>query len=103
MKCILKRNSTLHSKLFITGPQLLRVKSDIPSTTEPHMSLKLTPAAVETLRAAYGEINSVDPANAAYTGLSKLLDSLSQDDLKLLRDANIKWISSMAEDRMNYR
>jgi hypothetical protein len=76
MKCILKRNSTLHSKLFITGPQLLRVKSDIPSTTEPHMSLKLTPAAVETLRASYREIKSVDPTNAAYTGLSKLLDSL---------------------------
>ena len=67
------------------------------------MSLKLTPAAVGTLRAAYGEINSVDPTNAAYTSLSKLLDSLSQDDLKLLRDADIRWISSMAEDRLNYR
>jgi hypothetical protein len=76
----------------------------IPSTNgAEHMSPKLTPAAVGTLRAAYGEINSVDPTNAANTGLSKLLDSLSQDDLKLLRDADIRWISSMAEDRLNYR
>ena len=67
------------------------------------MSLKLTAAAVGTLRAAYGEINSVGPTSAAHTGLSKLLDSLSQDDLKLLRDADIRWISSMAEDRLNYR
>ena len=66
------------------------------------MSLKLTPSAAETLRAAYGEINGVDPTNSAYTGLANLLDSLSQDDLKLLRDANIKWISGLAEERVNH-
>ena len=79
------------------------VASKLDNNKAEHMSLKLTPAAVDTLRAAYSEINLVDPASTAYTGLSKLLDSLSQDDLKLLRDADIRWISSMAEDRLNYR
>jgi len=76
------------------------VASKLDNNKAEHMSLKLTPAAVDTLRAAYSEINLVDPANTAYTGLCKLLDSLSQDDLKVLRDANIKWISSLADERV---
>jgi len=66
------------------------------------MSLKLTSDMVEHLRVAYGAVDRVDPTSAAYTGLCKLLDTLSQDDLKTLRDANIKWISSLARNRVNY-
>jgi hypothetical protein len=66
------------------------------------MSLKLTPDMVQHLRVAYGAVDRVDPTSAAYTGLCKLLDTLSQDDLKTLRDANIRWISSLARNRMNY-
>jgi hypothetical protein len=95
---ILKHSSTLHPKLLITSPCLLRVNS---TTTKPSTCPSSSPpAAVDTLRAAYSEINLVDPASTAYTGLCKLLDSLSQDDLKVLRDANIKWITSLADERV---
>jgi hypothetical protein len=67
------------------------------------MALNLTPEMVAGLRVTYGAVTSVDPTNGAYTRLSKLLDSLGQDDLKLLADADIRWVSSMAEDRLNYR
>jgi hypothetical protein len=64
------------------------------------MSLKLTPMMVENLRAAYGAVDRVDTTGAHYRNLVKLLDSLSQTDLRILRDARIKWISSLASQRV---
>ena len=67
------------------------------------MSIKLTAAMLETLRAAYAAIDRVDPESPAYEGVCKLLDTFSQEDLKLFRDANIKWLSSLAGERVNHR
>ena len=64
------------------------------------MALNLTPEMVAGLRAAYGAVTSVDPSSGAYYGLVELLDNLSQDDLRILRDANIRWISSLADERV---
>jgi hypothetical protein len=64
------------------------------------MSLKLTPTMVNELRTAYGAINCVDPASGAYFAVCEILDSLSQEDLETLRDADIKWVSSLADERV---
>jgi hypothetical protein len=65
-----------------------------------HMSLKLTRAMVDTLRDAYAVVDRVDPTTPAYRGVCRLLDQMSQDDLKMLRDANIRWLSSLADERV---
>jgi hypothetical protein len=65
------------------------------------MPLKLTPEMVDTLRTAYAAVDRVDPSSGAYFGLIELLDNLPQEDLRILRDANIKWISSLADARVS--
>ena len=95
---ILKHSSTLHPKLLITSPCLLRVNS---TTTKPSTcpSSSPPPRSTRFAQPTARSISSTRPGTA-YTGLCKLLDSLSQDDLKVLRDANIKWISSLADERV---
>ena len=66
------------------------------------MSLRLTPHMMNTLRNAYAAVDRVDPTSGAYYGLVELLDNLSQDDLKILRDAKIKWISGLADERVRH-
>lgn len=57
-------------------------------------------AMIETLRTEYAKINRVDPCGEAYAKLAKLLSALSQDDLKMLAKANIRWVSSLALNRI---
>ena len=57
-------------------------------------------AMVDTLRDAYAVVDRVDPTTPAYHGVCRLLDQMSQDDLKMLRDANIRWLSSLADERV---
>ena len=75
------------------------VASKLDNNKAEHMSLKLTPRSTRFAQPTARSISSTRPGTA-YTGLCKLLDSLSQDDLKVLRDANIKWISSLADERV---
>ena len=55
---------------------------------------------VSTLRSAWNSIDRVDPDNPHYNKLIRLLDSLSQETLKELVDAKIKFVSSLARNRL---
>jgi len=59
-----------------------------------------TDSLVQTLRCKYSEIHSIDLDGESYGKLCNLLDSLSQDTLKALAAARIKWVSSLAKNRV---
>lgn len=60
----------------------------------------LTTAMIETLRREYGKIETMDPCGDAYPKLVKLLDSLPPEALRALASAKIKWVSSLARNRV---
>jgi hypothetical protein len=55
---------------------------------------------VQVLRARYDEVKSVDPTGAAYANLAAFLDAQPQDVLVVLSKAKIKWVSSLALNRV---
>lgn len=57
---------------------------------------------INELRKRYAGIASVDPCGKAYPELVRLLDMLSQADLQGLVDADIKWVSSLARNRIKH-
>jgi hypothetical protein len=52
-----------------------------------------------TLRAAYANLNTIDPDGQGYAKLCELLDSLDTEALKTLACANIKFVSKLAINR----
>ena len=62
----------------------------------------ITEAMLQTLRTEYAKINTIDPCGEAYPKLIKLLSALSQDDLKVLAKANIKFVSALARNRIDH-
>lgn len=58
---------------------------------------------VEKLRAEYEKVENVDPAQPTYGELCRFLDNLSTGMLRLLMNAEIKWLSSLARNRYNTR
>jgi hypothetical protein len=60
----------------------------------------LTPQMINTLRKEYGKINFVDPELPAYQKLTSFLDKMTQDQLKQLADAKIKFVSVLARNRI---
>lgn len=55
---------------------------------------------INELRAAYANVQKIDPCGPAYTKLVALLNSLPQDMLRELADANIKFVSLLARNRV---
>ena len=55
---------------------------------------------IDTLRKEYQKIGTVDPGSKTYENLTKFLDSLSDDMLKQLATAKIKFISGLALNRV---
>jgi len=55
---------------------------------------------INTLRKGYGKINFVDPSLPAYQKLTLFLDNMTQDQLKQLADAKIKFVSALARNRI---
>ncbi|CAB4141223.1 hypothetical protein UFOVP410_62 [uncultured Caudovirales phage] len=55
---------------------------------------------IELLKTAYSDLERVDPTSKAYKRLIDLLNSLPQDKLKQLADANIKFVSVLAKNRI---
>jgi hypothetical protein len=53
------------------------------------------------LRNGYASINTVDPCGKAYPKLIAMLDKCNQATLKQLADANIKFVSVLARNRIN--
>lgn len=58
---------------------------------------------IEELRAAYGAIERVDPSSPIYDNLLKALDLLETPKLQMLADAQIKWVSMLARNRVQRR
>ncbi|MGW8177811.1 MAG: hypothetical protein ACWGQW_03340 [bacterium] len=54
---------------------------------------------IEEARSLYGSIEKMDPEGKMYLGICSLLDSLSDQDLIKVRDARIKWVSTLANNR----
>ena len=73
---------------------------DMANLAEPIDESTLEEATVEELRAAYSSINGIDPESPAYTKLTNLLDKMDQKTLKTIVDAKIKFVSSLALNRI---
>jgi hypothetical protein len=56
-----------------------------------------------TLHAAYDNIKTVDPEGFGYKCLCNWLDLQSTENLKFIVGAKIKWVSSLALNRVNRR
>ena len=55
---------------------------------------------IERLRSGYANINTIDPSKPTYGNLIILLNRLDKDQLKQLADANIKFVSKLARNRV---
>ena len=60
-----------------------------------------TKSQIHLLRKGYENIGKVDPSKPTYAKLIKELDKLSIDKLKQLSNANIKFVSMLAKNRVN--
>lgn len=55
---------------------------------------------IKTLKDVYGKINKIDPSSSAYKRLTTLLDGLPKDQLKTIANADIKFVSLLAKNRL---
>ncbi|OGO33100.1 MAG: hypothetical protein A2Z03_02210 [Chloroflexi bacterium RBG_16_56_8] len=55
--------------------------------------------ALEALRTAYGKISTIDPAGGGYKNLCKFLDAQDATTLRILANAEIKFVSKLAANR----
>ena len=58
---------------------------------------------IAELRTAYGTLERVDPSSPVYENLLKALDLLDTPKLQMLADAQIKWVSMLARNRVTRR
>jgi len=61
---------------------------------------KFSPAQLAALSSAYGGLNRVDPSQPTYRALTALLDKLPCANLKQLVQADIKFVSGLARNRV---
>lgn len=74
-----------------------KVKIDI---AEAKTSPAKAKAMVASLRKAYGNIDRIDPSSQSYKKLTDFLDKLPKDMLEMLAQADIKWVSMLAKNRL---
>lgn len=60
-------------------------------------------AQIETLRTAYGKLNTINPSSATYAKLIALLDSMDDELLMIVEAAQIKFLSMLAYNRCKRR
>lgn len=58
---------------------------------------------IEELRTEYSKLERVDPGSPIYENLLMALDLLDTSKLQMLADANIKWVSMLARNRVTRR
>lgn len=58
---------------------------------------------IEVLRAKFGALNGIDPAGPLYLGTIALLDKCDDAALKAVADAEIKFVSALARNRIASR
>lgn len=60
-----------------------------------------TPQQLAKMRDEYGKISTIDPSGPAYKQLIAMLDKMHVDNLKTLAGAKIKFVSGLAQNRVN--
>ncbi len=55
---------------------------------------------IEALRREWAKVRTIDPCGDEYKNLCALLDALSQDQLKIVVAADIKFVSKLALNRI---
>lgn len=55
---------------------------------------------VAQCRAAYGKLETIDPTSPGYQRLCALLDRMTQEQLRALAEAEIKFVSKLARNRI---
>lgn len=68
--------------------------------TEDGDQTMFTQRYLSVLRTEYAKINTIDPSKSSYRRLIQLLDALSPKQLEQLRDADIKFMSKLANNRI---
>lgn len=58
---------------------------------------------LEELRKEYGAIEKMDPSSQLYDNLLMFLEQLDTAKLNWLAEANIKWLSMLARNRVQRR
>jgi len=61
---------------------------------------KFTKQQIDMIRKAYGTLSKIDPNKPTYKKFIKFLDKLPKDQLRQLDKAEIKWISTLAANRL---
>ena len=61
---------------------------------------KFTKQQIDMIRKAYGTLSRIDPNSPTYKKFIKFLDKLPKDQLRQLDKAEIKWISTLAANRL---
>lgn len=72
----------------------------MPSTAQNQL---FDAAALASLRAEYGKINTIDPCSDSYTRLCATLDRMGDQTLQQVAAANIKFMSMLAANRVSRR
>jgi hypothetical protein len=66
-----------------------------------HSLNEFTSQQLAKMRDEYGKINTIDPSGPAYKQLIAMLDKMNIDNLKTLAGAKIKFVSGLAQNRIN--
>lgn len=72
-----------------------------PKKEEVEVDESFSDSHIDTLKAVYSKINTVDPSSAAYKKLIAMLDKMDKSKLQKLAGADIKFVSSLARNRVN--
>lgn len=75
----------------------------VPKDESGSDSEGLSDKMIETLRRKFSKIGAVDPDSPTYQKLTDMLDNMETADLKQLAEANIKFVSGLARNRVNRR
>jgi hypothetical protein len=67
---------------------------------EETMTESFSPSQIAALKAEYSKINTIDPSSDTYKKLIAMLDKLDLKSLKALADANVKFVSKLAQNRV---
>ena len=67
---------------------------------EMKMVGEFTPKQLDILRKQMAKINTVDPESPSYKGIVNILDSMDRKQLEQMVNADIKWLTMLAKNRL---
>lgn len=102
-------NKLLGGWFIVRGPHQTPLGGRFNSKAEAqaHLQRKKNPSArftdsqLSRLRAAYSKLDRIDPGKSGYKLLAAYLSNLTQPQLKQLADAEIKFLSKLARNRVS--